>query len=102
MALLVAHRAGAAAHDVVYVIVDDTTAKGMNLSVGSAFIQPTFDNFNTHFIVAAIVHAILGVYSDSEDFGLLLDYHSYATSCAKDSAGRTLPPHSASPQTPGR
>src|SRR5713101_2845633 len=101
MALLVAHRADAAAHDVVYVIVDDTTAKGMNLSVGSAFIQPTFDNFNTHFIVAAIVHAIPGVYSDSEDFGLLVDYQSYATAYAKDSGGGTLAPNYAWLQTRG-
>ena len=101
MALLAAHRADAAAHDVVYVIVDDTTAKGLNLSVGSSFIQPTFDNFNTHFIVAAIVHAIPGVYSDSEDFGLLVDYQSYTTAYTKDSGGGTLAPNYAWLQTRG-
>jgi ABC-type antimicrobial peptide transport system permease subunit len=99
MALLVAHRAGAAAHDVVYVIVDDTTAKGLNLSVGSSFIQPTFDNFNTHFIVAAIVHAIPGSFSDSENYGLLDDYQSYANTYTKDSGGGTLAPNYAWLQT---
>jgi ABC-type antimicrobial peptide transport system permease subunit len=93
MALLVAHRADDAAHDVVYVIVDDATAKGLNLSVGSSFIQPTFDNFNTHFIVVAIVHAIPGSYSNSENYGLLVDYQSYATTYTKDSGGETLVPN---------
>src|SRR5260370_40001965 len=64
----------------------------MNLSVGSAFIQPTFDNFNTHFIVAARVHATPGVYSDSENYGVLVDYQSYATAYTKDSGGGTLAP----------
>lgn len=99
MAQLIAHPAAAAAHDVVYVIVDETTAKGLNLSVGSSFIQPTFDNFNTHFIVAAIVHAIPGVYSTSENYGLLVDYQSYATAYTKDSGGGTLAPDYAWLQT---
>jgi ABC-type antimicrobial peptide transport system permease subunit len=99
MTLLVAHRTDAVAHDVVYVIVDDVTAKGLNLSVGSSFIQPTFDNFNTHFIVAAIVHAIPGSYSDSENYGLLVDYQSYANTYTKDSGGGTIAPNYAWLQT---
>lgn len=99
MAPLVRHRADAAAHDVVYAIVDDAAAKGLNLSVGSSFILRTVDGFNTHVIVAAIVHAIPGVYSDQGGFDFLVDYQSYATAYTKDSGGGMLAPNYAWLQT---
>ncbi len=99
MSLLASHRADASARDVVYAIVDDTTAKAMSLSVGSSFIIPTSDGFNTHMIVAAIVHAIPGMYTDGENFGFLVDYQSYTTVYTKDSGGGTISPNFAWLQT---
>lgn len=101
MSLLASHRADAAAHDVVYVIIDDTTAKGLNVSVGSSFIIPTSDGFNTHMVVAAIVHAVPGMYTDGENLGFLVDYQSYATAYSKDSGGGTISPNFAWLQTRG-
>ena len=93
MALLVSHRTDASTRDVVYALVDDDMAKSLGLSVGSSFIVPTRDGFNTHFIVAGIVHFIPGVYDDAFDYGMIVDYQSYATAYAKDSGGGTLSPN---------
>lgn len=93
MALLVSHRADASTHDVVYALVDDGMAKSLGLSVGSSFIVPTSDGFKTHFIVAGKVHRIPGVYDDGFDYGMIVDYQSYATAYAKDSGGGTLSPN---------
>ena len=92
MALLAAHRADAASHDVVYALVDDGMWNNMNLSIGATFILPTVDGYTTHFIVAGRVHSIPGVYDSPDTYGLLFDYQSYATVYAKDTAG-TLPPN---------
>ncbi|HKV58587.1 MAG TPA: FtsX-like permease family protein [Ktedonobacteraceae bacterium] len=99
MALLVSHRADAATHDVVYALVDDGMWKSLGLSTGSSFILPTSDGFNTHFIVAGRVHSIPGVYDSPSNYGLLVDYQSYATAYAKDSGGGTLSPNYAWLQT---
>ncbi len=93
MALLASHRADASTHDVVYALVDDGMWKSLGLSIGSSFILPTSDGFNTHFIVAGRVHFIPGVYDDTFDYGLIVDYQSYATAYAKDSGGGTLAPN---------
>lgn len=93
MALLVSHRADASTHDVVYALVDDGMWKSLGLSIGSSFILPTSDGFNTHFIVAGRVHSIPGVYNDPSNYGMIVDYQSYATAYAKDSGGGTLSPN---------
>ncbi len=92
MALLVSHRSDAAAHDVVYALVDDNTWKDLNLSIGAMFILPTVDGYSTHFIVAGRVHNIPGAYDTPDTDGLLFDYQSYAAVYAKDIGG-TLPPN---------
>jgi hypothetical protein len=89
MAVLVSHRADATTRDVVNALVDDSMSKSLGLSVGSSFIVPTSDGFNTHFIVAGLVHFIPGVYGE----GLMVDYQSYATAYAKDSGGTLSPNH---------
>jgi ABC-type lipoprotein release transport system permease subunit len=91
MALLVSHRADAAAHDVVYTLVDDNTWKDLNLSIGATFILPTVDGYSTHFIIAGRVHNIPGVYDTPGTDGLLFDYQSYATVYAKDTGGTLSP-----------
>lgn len=93
MSLLVSHRADASTHDVVYALVDDGMWKSLGLSIGSSFILPTSDGFNTHFIVAGRVHFIPGVYDDTFDNGLIVDYQSYATVYTKGSGGGTLSPN---------
>ncbi|HEU0000999.1 MAG TPA: FtsX-like permease family protein [Ktedonobacteraceae bacterium] len=93
MALLVSHRADASTHDVVYALVDDGMWKSLGLSTGSSFILPTSDGFNTHFIVAGRVHSIPGIYDDTFNYGMIVDYQSYATAYAKDSGGGTLAPN---------
>jgi hypothetical protein len=93
MALLVSHRADASTHNVVYALVDDGMAKSLGLSISSSFILPTSDGFNTHFIVVGKVHAIPGVYDDAYDYGMIVDYQSYATAYAKESGGGTLSPN---------
>ncbi|HEX6483283.1 MAG TPA: FtsX-like permease family protein [Ktedonobacteraceae bacterium] len=92
MTLLASHRADAAAHDVVYALVDDSMWKSLNLPVGATFILPTVDGYSTHFIIAGRVHSIPGVYDSPDAYGLLFDYQSYATVYAKDTGG-TLPPN---------
>jgi ABC-type lipoprotein release transport system permease subunit len=93
MALLVSHRTDAATHDVVYALVDDGMWKSLGLSIGSSFIVPTSDGFNTHFIVAGRVHSIPGVYDGTFSYGMIVDYQSYATAYTKDSGGGTLSPN---------
>ncbi len=93
MALLISHRADASTHDVVYALVDDGMWKSLGLSIGSSFILPTSDGFNMHFIVAGRVHSIPGVYDNAVNYGLIVDYQSYATVYAKDSGGGTLSPN---------
>ncbi len=99
MALLISHRADASTHDVVYALVDDGMWKSLRLSIGSSFILPTSDGFNMHFIVAGRVHSIPGVYDNAVNYGLIVDYQSYATVYAKDSGGGTLSPNYAWLQT---
>jgi ABC-type antimicrobial peptide transport system permease subunit len=67
--------------------------KSLGLSIGSSFILPTSDGFNTHFIVAGRVHFIPGEYDNTFEYGLIVDYQSYAMAYTRDSGGGTLSPN---------
>lgn len=93
MALLASHRADATTRDVVYALVDDDMWNNLGLSIGSSFILPGSDGFNMHFIVAGRVHSIPGVYDNTFNNSLIVDYESYAIVHTKDSGGGTLSPN---------
>ncbi len=96
---LVAHRPDAAAHDVVYALVDAALWHQFGLSQGESFTLTMNDTgtLHMHFIALAQVNSFPGSYDTPVDpqsgGGLVVDYQSFATAYAKDS-GTALSPNS--------
>jgi len=97
MRQLVAHRADASAHDVVYALVDPSVWAEFSLYPGASFALPVSgygNNQKMQFIALARIAHIPGVsrsYNGAID--MLLDYQSYATVYAKDNPGRSASPN---------
>lgn len=90
MALLVAHRADALSGSTIYAVVDASLWNTLHLSPGEPFTMPLSDfvGTNIHFIAAAEVQDIPGIYDGLPDGpGFLVDYQSYASVFLKDTAG---------------
>jgi ABC-type lipoprotein release transport system permease subunit len=96
---LVAHRPDAAAHDVVYALVDAALWQQFGLSQGESFTLAMNDagTLHIHFIALAQINSFPGNYDTPIDpqtgGGLVVDYQSFATVYAKDS-GTALSPNS--------
>ena len=94
---LAAHRSDAAAHNVVYALVDATLWQKLALSPGDRFtlFMNDTDTLKVNFIALAEVNYIPGTYNTpvnpDSDVGLIVDYQSYATVYDRGSGTKLSP-----------
>lgn len=97
-AQLIEHRTDATTNNVVYALVDAALWQQLHLSQGDSFTLPMSDDgsLRIHFIALAEVNYLPGIYDTSvspdRGIGLIVDYQSFATVYAKNSA-KTLAPN---------